>query len=668
MSTLPAQTTAKKTVKEYLESTEIRNNLAKALPKHMSPDRQLRVMFTTMNKIPKLKDCTLESLGSCLLQLSAIGLEPDGREAHLIPFRDNRSNTTVCTLIIDYKGMVKLALNSGKVSSIHADKVCEADQFEVDRGRITQHKIDYRKPRGDAYAYYALITFKDGGEKSEVMTFDEVQDIRKRSKSPNAGPWVTDFSEMGKKGLALDTPIPTPSGWTSMGELNPGDFVFDMHGKPTSVIAVSEVKRLQCFKVNFTNGDSIICDDEHRWLARCGKASAWMQQYEVTTVNDLYDAKMEGLSITVPVQGTLQTPDAVLPIEPYLLGYWLGDGTSRAAAITCWKEDLKHVSGMIEGSKYTLGKVKFDPRSEGVCVRIKDGLLEDLRALGVLANKHVPAIYLRASERQRTALLAGLMDSDGHIDKERGRCHFYNKNQNISDAVSELVSSLGDVPQSGIKMMKGFGIISKSHFVGWKPSVCPCRLERKAANFQPRKISKYRAIGSIEMIASVPTKCITVDNESSTYLAGRSMAPTHNSVFKRASKWIPQSPELRDALEADDEPTTQVTTSVPELRVLPMTPEPDDVVVEAQEVPEASPEPPQETISAKDELAEWASSHGVSFDQFLDAIAMAKLAEPATASMWDNYQSIPSKDCEAILRKHKQILVAFFAKVKGGGK
>lgn len=129
----------------------------------------------------------------CLLDLSSLGIEPDGRRAHLIPYGKE------CTLILDYKGIAELVMRSGLVASIHADKVCMADTFEVDRGKIVAHKINYQQDRGKAYAYYVIVTFKDGSEKCEVMTRDEVDGIRKRSKAGTSGPWVTDFDEMGKK-------------------------------------------------------------------------------------------------------------------------------------------------------------------------------------------------------------------------------------------------------------------------------------------------------------------------------------------------------------------------------------------------------------------------------------------------------------------------------------
>lgn len=182
-----------RTLKGLLSEENVKAQFALALPKHLNADRFARVAITALTRTPKLQECTPESFMKCLLDLSALGIEPDGRRAHLIPYGKE------CTLILDYKGIAELVMRSGTVANIHADKVCEHDAFDVDRGRILAHRINYAQPRGNAYAYYVIVTFKDGTEKSEVMTRDEVDGIRKRSKAGNAGPWVSDFDEMAKK-------------------------------------------------------------------------------------------------------------------------------------------------------------------------------------------------------------------------------------------------------------------------------------------------------------------------------------------------------------------------------------------------------------------------------------------------------------------------------------
>jgi recombination protein RecT len=186
----PSQLT---TIKGALESPQFKEAIARALPKHMTAERFLRIAVTATLRTPKLMQCTQTSLLNCLLQLSQYGLEPDGRHAHLIPYG------TDCTLIIDYKGLVALVLRSGLVSTLHADVICENDDFEYDKGFIVRHKIDFKQPRGKVYAVYCVCRLKDGTEKSEVMTRDDVEAIRSRSKAGRSGPWVTDWNEMAKK-------------------------------------------------------------------------------------------------------------------------------------------------------------------------------------------------------------------------------------------------------------------------------------------------------------------------------------------------------------------------------------------------------------------------------------------------------------------------------------
>jgi recombination protein RecT len=187
------------TLKAWLSDDRFRHSIAQALPKHLSPDRFLRVATTALTRTPKLAQCDQASFFNCLLTLSQVGLEPDGRHAHLIPFENRKRNCIECQLIIDYKGLVALIMRSGLVSFIHADVVCEADDFEYDRGEVKRHKIDLRNPRGAMYAAYAICRFKDGSEKCDVMGKDEIDAIRKRSRASGSGPWVTDYNEMAKK-------------------------------------------------------------------------------------------------------------------------------------------------------------------------------------------------------------------------------------------------------------------------------------------------------------------------------------------------------------------------------------------------------------------------------------------------------------------------------------
>lgn len=183
-------------VQKYVD--ELSAGWVRVLPKICTPERFARVAVTCIKKNSKLilalqtKEGK-KSLAEAFMKCAELGIEPDGRRAYLIPYKND------IQLIIDYKGIAELAMRSGMISNIHADKVCDNDDFEYNIGEITTHRIHFRRPRGEAYAYYAIVTFKDGTKKCEVMSKDEVDAIRKRSKSPNNGPWVTDYDEMAKK-------------------------------------------------------------------------------------------------------------------------------------------------------------------------------------------------------------------------------------------------------------------------------------------------------------------------------------------------------------------------------------------------------------------------------------------------------------------------------------
>ncbi len=181
-------------IRDLISSDNAKKQFAMALPKHLKSDRFIRIALTAINKTPKLALCTKESLFACLIDLSQLGLEPDGRKAHLIPYGDK------CTLIIDYKGLVDLARRSGQISDIHADVVYENDEFLYSFGSNGElnHKPSL-KTRGKIIAAYSFVRLTDGSASYEVMNCDEIEAIHKRSKAGNSGPWVTDWAEMAKK-------------------------------------------------------------------------------------------------------------------------------------------------------------------------------------------------------------------------------------------------------------------------------------------------------------------------------------------------------------------------------------------------------------------------------------------------------------------------------------
>lgn len=580
-----------------------RTSLFSGLPSHIKPAVFERNLVNAVMANPNLMKYDPRLVYREVSKAAGLGLllDPQLGEAYILEAYNYKTKSTEPQLRVGYRGLTKLSRQSGEIDQIYSHEVYSADYVECELGdqKKLVHKPILFSDRGEIVGYYAVVKYKNGETDFEPMSVKQVHDIRDRSdawKAFAAGkikstPWSTDEEEMAKKGLALDTPIPTPSGWTTMEALAVGQHVFDKDGTVVEVTAVSDVKHLPCFRVTFSCGDTIVCDDEHRWLARAGKQNAHRLPFSVHTVNYLHEAKLAGLSVTIPVPAPLSLPAVSLPIDPYLLGYWLGDGTHDKANITCNAEDRPFVIQAAERAGYVVSSAEKDPRADAYTVRITDGFHRALGEVGLRGNKHVPAIYMRGSIDQRMQLLCGLMDSDGCIEKARGRAKFCSTSLALADAVYELAVSLGETPSRRSAEAKGFGVSTIAHWVEWSP-ITPCvTLPRKVANLKSRKISAYRAVSSIERIDSVPTKCIAVTSPSKTYLAGRSMAPTHNTVIRRLVKRVPQSPELQAAIKIEDQ-----ADMIGDVRAIP-------AQVAAPRLPPAAPRVAQVTHQQQDDAA-----------------------------------------------------------------
>lgn len=169
--------------------------MALAIPNSMSVDRLARVFVTELRKNPKLMACSKISLMAAMMQTAQLGLEVGViGHAYLIPYK------TECQLVIGYRGLIAMALRSGKVRSINAQIVYEDDDFDFSFGTDAFLK---HKPKldgsGKPIAVYAIASLDDGSKTFDVMSMQEVDAIRGRSKSSESGPWVTDFAEMAKK-------------------------------------------------------------------------------------------------------------------------------------------------------------------------------------------------------------------------------------------------------------------------------------------------------------------------------------------------------------------------------------------------------------------------------------------------------------------------------------
>jgi phage terminase large subunit-like protein len=374
------------------------------------------------------------------------------------------------------------------------------------------------------------------------------------------------------KALALDTEIATPDGFKTMGEVEPGDIVIDRDGQPVPVIATTPIMLGRpCYEVEFDTGEIIVADGEHRWLTQdTNERDTTRRHNRQGYSRNRGAAPSESAKTTKRIAATLEygkphprhgkrqknhrvrvaaaldLPEVDLPIDPYVLGYWLGDGTSAGASVTVGDDDaatfevemaLCSMRARRQRHRYQLGFVEQASLiAGGLFKRHRHGAFQlALRELGVLGNKHIPPIYLRASAAQRLALLQGLMDSDGHISSGQGQCELTTISEKLAAGYLELIASLGFRPT----ITPGRARIGKRdispkfriffHAYADQP---PCRLPRKRAQLRKRGKFGYqnnRMIVAVRPVVSQPVKCI--QTASSTYLVGRTFTPTHNSTL-----------------------------------------------------------------------------------------------------------------------------------------
>jgi replicative DNA helicase len=382
------------------------------------------------------------------------------------------------------------------------------------------------------------------------------------------------------KALALDTPLPTPTGWTTMGAVEVGDELYDADGRPTRVVAATEVMvDRPCYEVEFSDGSTIIADAEHQWLTetRAARRGGEINASVVTTEQmraTLTVGSDSRANHSVRTAGALRAPEADLPVAPYALGGWLGDGRSDGARMTSESDGMP--SSIARG-----GGPRTQPRGGmrySTQLLEREDLVRDcevcgcadchddhgsftalLREAGVLGDKHVPAAYLRASEAQRRELLAGLLDTDGSVVRGVGSCQFAVTSKRLADSVYELIVSLGYRCGRATRRVNGRTEESSTCYVlNFSATDDVFWLERKRAlHEQERPVDALRTsrryVTAVRPIASVPVRCVQVDNDDHLYLAGESMIPTHNSTlaldFARASAIKHDLPTIVFSLE-----------------------------------------------------------------------------------------------------------------------
>jgi replicative DNA helicase len=537
----------------------------------------------------------------------------------------------------------------GYNASSGANDVVGSVDDVVDRAQAEIYDVTERRTAEDYVHIETLLQStldeiekisSNGGIGTGIPTgFQQLDEI---TNGLHPGQMVTVAGRPGSgKALALDTPLPTPSGWTTMGEVQVGDLLLGADGRPTRVVAATDVMtERRCFEVEFSDGTVIVADAEHQWLTRArasrrstgsaaqrwtlsaacrDRAAGLADRYAVApdvavSVGEFVGELGSDFRLTVqksalrvgaigraprPASGSrrsytwhapvysrrelsaavaqrvttprarrvtapssvvttaeiaatlrcnttdrrlnhsvtctepLALPDVALPVPPYTLGAWLGDGTSDSTSLTCADDEI-------------LDRI----RAEGI-VEVQ----ARLRELGVLGNEHIPAQYLRAGDTQRRALLSGLLDTGGDLTRS-GSTEFAVTNKRLAEDVRELAVSLGYQVTLRAKAVHGrTPEASVCYTVGFTTADRVFGLDRKAARqvAATRAGTSERYIVDARPIASVPVRCVQVDNVDHMYLAGRTMVPTHNSTlaldFARSAAVKNQKPTAIFSLE-----------------------------------------------------------------------------------------------------------------------
>jgi replicative DNA helicase len=306
------------------------------------------------------------------------------------------------------------------------------------------------------------------------------------------------------KALALDTPLPTPSGWTTMGDVQPGDYLMGAGGSPVRVTAATEVMTGRpCYEVVFSDGHTVTADADHQWSTTTRSSRRTGHGQSVVTTKEIAQALTavgQGPDHAVPVAAPLELPARALPVDPYDLGAWLAGAPGRPAPAASVGE-------------------------------------ETLRNLGVLQDSHVPRDYLRGSVPQRRALLSGLLDVGGTVNPD-GAVQFTATSRHLAAGVRELITGLGYRCWQPEKQPEGHaGQPSDTVTLTFTPPDEVFRAAGQRAAHASRRPPgaagnpQYRYITDVREVPSVPVRCVQVDAPDHLYLCGEAMIPTHNSVL-----------------------------------------------------------------------------------------------------------------------------------------
>ncbi|UYZ65234.1 SNF2-related protein [Hymenobacter weizhouensis] len=349
------------------------------------------------------------------------------------------------------------------------------------------------------------------------------------------------------KAQPLHARILTPTGWTTMGQVQVGDEVINSQGSRSRVTGVFPQGEKEIFRVTFTDGATADCCAEHLWAVQSPVQKYRGQGYQVKELgalrHDLHD-RHGNTKWFVPLVQPVAFAAQPVPVDAYLLGLLLGDGCFRRNSIglsTADREIVNYATAALPDGlllRHVPGSYEYNVvKAAGWA----NALMQHIKALGLKdkasRDKFIPEAYLFNDAATRLALLQGLMDSDGYVSRSGDVCQFTSVSAALVEGVTFLVQSLGGTVRQSSKvprfMHQGETRQGQRAFtltLSLPPHVQPFRLGRKAALYRPKtKYQPYRGIKAVDYLGTMPAQCISVDAPDRLYVTDNFVL-THNTI------------------------------------------------------------------------------------------------------------------------------------------
>ena len=354
------------------------------------------------------------------------------------------------------------------------------------------------------------------------------------------------------KAMPKDTLIPTPDGERLLGEIKVGDFVFDRKGHPTKVLGVYDRGVRRCFELTFSDGRKTRCCDEHIWPCYTSKKNLKNLTLQEMMEKGIRISAKSGGRFRMPINGCVEFSEKELPVHPYILGVFLGDGCCKERYLTLSSNDLpvvEKVAKLLNATAEKLSENNYSWRfmKGGKAITTKE-VFGDIASWVMRGSneKAIPADYLHGSRDQRIALLQGLFDTDGSVSsKSNGLASFSTTSSELYAGVSYLLRSLGFPTSTSSKAVcrgrvKQNGTCStdyviRTHLKPEQFDVCfslPRQVEKLRSVFgtwkRPSKCTERVALTDVREIEPCEQVCILVDNPEHLFLANDFLV-THNT-------------------------------------------------------------------------------------------------------------------------------------------